>query len=241
MLSKKGVVMIKLYGFGAAFNMVDASPFVVKVDFFLRLSGLDYQFIGDVNNLRKSPKEKLPYIDDDGEKVADSSIIIEYLTEKYQLSLDQHLTEQQKAQAYLYKKAIEESLYWCLVYSRWVSDDTWPIIKQRLFGNLPVLVNWLVPNIIRKGVKKSLYNQGYGRHSKQMLLTIAEQHLSALSTLLAEQDYFFGEQITSFDVTAYAFIAEMISVDFSNDFNNKAHQFDNLVSYCQRIEQKYYS
>lgn len=233
--------MITLYGFGPAFTLVDASPFVVKVDLFLRLSGLEYKFVGKVANLSKSPKSKLPFINDDGEKIADSDFIIKYLSEKYQITLDQHLSAEQKAQASLYTKALDESLYWCLVYSRWSIDDSWREVKSTLFANLPIPVQWIVPNILRKKTLKTLQQQGYGRHSETELLLIADSHFSALSTLLGDQSYFFGEQISTFDVIAYAFLAEFISTDLSNSFNTQANKYDNLVRYCQGIEQQYYA
>ncbi len=232
--------MIKLYGFGGAFGVVDASPFVIKVDLFLKLAGLEYEFIGDVNALKKSPKNKLPFIDDNGKKIADSAFILKHLTESYQLTLDDHLTSEQTAQASLYAKALDESLYWCLVYSRWVKEDTWPIIKETFFGSLPIPLKWVVPGMLQKKLKNTLHRQGYGRHSDSELLSIANEHFSALSTLLGDKPYFFGEQPSSFDAVAYAFLAEFISVDYFNSFNHQARQYENLVKYCQAIEAKYY-
>jgi glutathione S-transferase len=233
--------MIKLYGFGKAFGVADASPFVVKVDLFLKLAGIDFEYIGDFNQLKKSPKNKLPFIDDNGKKVGDSAFIVQHLTEKYEVKLDAHLSETQKAQAALYTKALDESLYWCLVYSRWVKDDTWPILYEAFFSQIPIPFKWIMPGIIRKDVKKTLKRQGYGRHSETELLTIANVHFSALSSLLGDKDYFFGEKLSSFDAIAYSALCEFISVDFFNNFNQQARKYENLVQYCQRIEAKYYS
>ena len=232
--------MIKLYGFGQAFGVVDASPFVVKVDLFLKMAGLEYQFVADFNNLKKSPKSKLPFIEDNGEKVADSAFILQYLTDKYQLSIDNHLTDSQRAQASLYTHALDESLYWALVYSRWLKEDTWPIINNNFFGQLPVPLKWFIPNILRKGVKKTLNNQGFGRHNESELLNKTNEQLHALSVLLADNKYFFGDKPCSFDAVAYAALCEFISVDFTNSFNEAAKQYDNLVQYCQRIEAEFY-
>lgn len=233
--------MITLYGFGPAFTMVDASPFVVKVDLFLRLSGLEYNFVGNVENLGKSPKGKLPFIDDDSKIIADSDFIVNYLNEKYHLTLDQHLSEEQQAQASLYAKALDESLYWCLVYSRWSIDDSWREVKNTLFADLPIPVKWIVPNVLRNKILKTLQQQGYGRHTEAELLLIADGHFSALSTLLGDKTYFFGKHISTFDVVAYAFLAEFISTDLSNSFNTQARKYSNLVRYCQCIEQQYYA
>jgi len=233
--------MIKLYGFGQAFGVVDASPFVVKVDLFLKLSGIDFEYIADFNQLKKSPKNKFPFIDDNGTKVGDSAFIFKYLTEKYNIKLDDHLNDVQKARASLYTKALDESLYWCLVYSRWVKEDTWPLLQDAFFSQIPIPFKWIMPSIIRKDVKNTLKRQGYGRHSETELLTIADEHFSALSALLGESDYFFGDKISSFDAIAYAALCEFISVDFFNSFNQQARKYDNLIQYCERIETEYYS
>jgi glutathione S-transferase len=147
--------MIKLYSFGTSFGVMDPSPFVVKVDTFLRMSGLSYKALPNFNNIKKSPKGKLPFIEDDGNKIADSSFIIDYLTQKYDLSLDAFLTVEQKALSHLITKSIDENLYWCLVYSRWIADDTWPLINKAFFGNLPWPLKLFLPALIRKSVKKT--------------------------------------------------------------------------------------
>jgi len=232
--------MIKLYSFGSSLGVMDPSPFVVKVDVFLRFSGLPYETFPDFNNIKKSPKGKLPFIEDDGQKVADSSFIIDYLIKKYDLPLDDFLTEEQKAISHLITKSLDENLYWCLVYSRWVADDTWPLISKTFFGKLPWLLRLFLPKLIRKGVKKNLHGQGVGRHSKSEILDITKQSFSALSALLAEKTYFFGEQPSSFDATVYASLCEFISVDFDNDFNLLAKEYDNLVQFCRRIEKTFY-
>ncbi|GHF84428.1 glutathione S-transferase family protein [Thalassotalea marina] len=232
--------MITLYGFGPAFGVIDASPFVVKVDLFLKLAGLEYQTVNDVNNLKKSPKGKLPFITDGDKTIADSHFILEYLTEKYQVNIDDHLSEEQKAQALLYSKALDESLYWILVYSRWIKEDTWPIVRDTFFADLPAPLKLFVPGLVQRDVKKTLKGQGFGRHSESELLALAKNYFCALSTLLADKPYFFGDKISSFDVLAYSMLCEVISVDYFNNFNQLARSYDNLVAFCQRIEQTYY-
>lgn len=233
--------MIKLHSFGENFSVIDPSPFVVKVDLFLRVTKLPYEVIpGSVDSLKISPKNKLPFIEDKGLKIADSTSILDYLTKTYQLEVDGFLTKEQQASAHLMAKSLDENLYWCLVYSRWIKEDTWPLLKEAFFGKLPALLKLFVPNMIRKSVKKNLYGQGTARHTDEEILTIANETFSALATLLSDKEYFFGEQISTFDIIAYAHISEFISVDFNNKFNELARNFDNLVSFCQRIEQQYY-
>ena len=61
--------MTTLYTFGPAFGLPDPSPFVVKAEMLLKIAALPYKV--DTGGFRKAPKGKLPYMDDDGEIVAD--------------------------------------------------------------------------------------------------------------------------------------------------------------------------
>ena len=60
--------MITLYTFGPAFGLSDPSPFVTKAQTLLSMAGLPYRT--DTGGFRKAPKGKLPYIDDEGKRVA---------------------------------------------------------------------------------------------------------------------------------------------------------------------------
>jgi glutathione S-transferase len=237
--------MITLYGFGESFGVIDASPFVVKVDTFMKMVDIPYERIVNSKNLGKSPKGKLPFITDNNEGVAeivaDSQAIIEYLTQKYQITLDEHLSPEETAQAYLLTKSLDENLYWCLVYSRWIVEESWQIAKKEFFGFLPVPLRLFVPSLIRKRVKKNLHAQGMGRHSKNEILAISDKSFSALSTLLGDKSYFFGDKPSSFDATAYSILCQFITANCDNEFNAKANNYQNLVEYCQRIEHTYYS
>lgn len=237
--------MIKLYGFGSNLGVMDASPFVVKVDLFLKMSGLEYKNSSGMENMKKAPKGKLPYISIEEHNkctlVADSQAIIDYLTQNYQLALDDHLTQEQSAQAYLMTKSLDENLYWCLVYCRWNLEETWPTINKAFFSKLPFLLRAFVPGLYRRTVKKALHAQGMGRHSYDEVADIADKSFKALAGILADKAYFFGDKFTSFDATAYAFLCQFITVQSANKLNDKAKSYDNLVGFCQRIEKQFYS
>src|SRR5262245_57268478 len=112
--------MITLYSFGRAFGLPDPSPFVTKVEMLLKLSGLPYRT--DTEGFGKAPKGKLPYIDDDGVRVADSTFIRWHLESKHGIDFDRGLSAEQRAVAWAFEKMAEDHLYWPLVHSRWVDD-----------------------------------------------------------------------------------------------------------------------
>jgi len=232
--------MIKLYSFGPNLNVPDPSPFVLKVNAYMRMANIKFKNIPTVNNLRQSPKGKLPFIVDGETTVADSQFIIAYLQEKYNVELDAFLTDEQKSIAYLIGKSIDENLYWCLLYSRWAKDDTWPVAKEAFFGAMPFPLKLFVPALIRKGVVNALDKHGMGKHSDEEIKSIAQKTFKSLSTLLGDKSYFFGEQACTFDATAFAFLSEFITTSVNNEFNSLARGHENLVNYCNRVKAKYY-
>ena len=103
--------MIKLYSFGPAFGLIDPSPFVTKVNLFMLVNDIEFEIICDFSKLQKAPKKKLPVIDDDGNMIADSMFILDYLSDKYNVNMDHWLTEEQRATAHLIGKSLEENLF----------------------------------------------------------------------------------------------------------------------------------
>ena len=236
--------MINLHGFGPNLGVMDASPFVVKADVFLKMSGLEYKNVSGLKNMKKAPKGKLPYISIEEHNqttlVSDSQEIIDYLTKKYELPLNNHLTEEQTAHAYLMTKSLDENLYWCLLYCRWNLDETWPMVNKAFFSKMSFVPRTIVPPMYRRTVKKNLYAQGMGRHSYNEVTEVADKSFKALANILGEQTYFFGDNPSSFDATAYAFLCQFITAQCPNKLNDKAKNYDNLVSFCQRIEKQFY-
>ncbi|MCF6252425.1 MAG: glutathione S-transferase family protein [Methylococcaceae bacterium] len=232
--------MIKLYSFGPGFGVVDPSPFVLKVDAYMRIASIEYEYFPDVGNLKKSPKGKLPFIVDGETMVADSEFIISYLQEKFQIKLDSNLSDEQKSISYLMGKSLDENLYWCLVYSRWAKDDTWIHVKKAFFGKMPFPLNFVVPPIARIGVISALQKQGLGRHTDEEIKTITQLTFKSLSEVLGKKTYFFGESPCTFDATAFGFLSQFISVSLNNQFNDLAREYGNLVDYCNNIKDKYY-
>ena len=232
--------MIKLYSFGSNFGVPDPSPFVLKVDIFMRMANIEFENIPDITNLRKAPKGKLPFIVDGDVTVADSQFIISYLQNKFHADLDSNLSGEQKYIAYLIGKSLDENLYWCLVYSRWAKNDTYAHVKNAYFGSMPFPLKFIVPPLARKSFISALQKQGLGKHAEEEIKTIAQQTFHSLSEILGKKTYFFGESPCTFDATAFAFLSQFISVSLDNQLNELAREYRNLVGYCNNIKCKYY-
>ena len=81
--------MITLYGSGPNFGLPDASPFVTKAETLLRMAKLPFEKA--LMSFSKAPKGKIPYIEDDGQLLGDSTLIRWHLEKKYGIDFDQGL------------------------------------------------------------------------------------------------------------------------------------------------------
>ncbi len=233
--------MITLYGFGKGMGVLDPSPFVLKTHTYLRMAKLDYKVVNRIDNLQKAPKGKLPFIEVEGQRIADSSFIIDHLIDRYQITLDDWLSEEQKALAFLLSKALEEHLYWCMVWMRWVDPAGWEQTSRVFFGKLPLPLRLVVPRVARSGVIKACKAQGTGRHLRQEILNISERTLKYLAVFLADKSYMLGDKPCSLDATGYGFLAQLILTEFNSEVCDMARQHDNLVAYCHRMQNEFFT
>jgi glutathione S-transferase len=157
--------MITLHCFGPAPELPDFSPFVVKVMALMKFAGLD--FIEKRRLSVGAPKGKLPFIEDDGETIADSTFIRFHLEQKHGVDLDKNLSPEQKAQAWAIEKMCEEHLYFALLHSRWMVDSNFELGGSKLFDTLPPPIQPFIKWMVRRQFERDLWGQGMGRHSAE--------------------------------------------------------------------------
>jgi glutathione S-transferase len=236
--------MIKVHKFGPSFGLPDASPFVMKVETYLRIKGLEYETLS--SDVRKAPRKQLPYIEIDGKITADSTAIVDQLeasaeTEK----LDAHLDAKQRAIGQAFKSMLEEHLYFCVLFMRWATDDGWTVFEPRLremIGKMgvPGLLRGMVSGQARKYTVGRTATQGVGRQPRAEVVKNANKLIDALAEQLGDGPYFFGDKPTTYDATVYAFTAGVLCPAFDNELRKHAASKANLVAYEKRMKDKYW-
>jgi len=234
--------MIKVYGFGPSFGLPDPSPFVVKVANYLRMIDIPFELLP--GNTRTAPKGKLPYIDDGGTVVSDSSFVIDYLRKKYK-DLDVGVSAHERALATAYKSMLEEHLYFVMVTQRWKEDRGFEILKTGLIGTLqkggvPGFAVSFVSNLIRKQVIKTVNAQGMGRHSPSEIEEMAVTMLDSVSELLGDHKYFLGEVPRSVDATVFAFLWLILGAPYEGRVKQHTQSKANLVAYTEQMKAQYW-
>lgn len=231
--------MITLYQFPPAFGLPNASPFCLKLELYLRMAELPYRNRYTLE-LHKTPKGKLPWIDDDGVAVADSGLIIDYLKGKYGDPLDRELTAVQRATSLAITRLFEEHLYWAVLYDRWIDEAGWALTRPGFFGGMPWPLRAIVPRVARRGIRAELHGHGMGRHTPEQIHELGVADIDALATLLGEQNCFLGSHASSVDAVATAFLANVLMVPLETPIKRAAVTHPNLVAYCERMARQYF-
>lgn len=233
--------MIKLYRFGACQKLFDLSPFCTKVELYLRIAKIPHEahILPLSEFMQETPKKKLPYIVDDGKKIADSGFIVQYLASKYG-DLDQKLTAIQRATGHAIRRMVEESLYWPLLYCRWMEVDAWADYKHIVCQSLPAEAHESVAAQLYEGQKANLWGQGYGRHSRDEIYELGCADVTAISTLLGDKPYMMGNELTALDATVWSTLAGIIVPTYENPLKAHTQKLANVQSYVKRISDLYF-
>ena len=231
--------MIKLLTFAPAFGVSTPTPFGLKVETYLRLAKIPYEFV-PTQDPRGMPKKKLPMIVDEGESICDSGFILAHLVKKYGDTLDATLTDAERGVGHAVRRMLEEGTYFTGMYARWMEPETWAIVKQAFFGKMPFPVRQILPGVLHKGVKRMLWEQGTGRHSRDEIYTLARADFDAVSRVLGDKPWLLGDRPSSYDATVYAFLAQSLFVSLDSPIKAHVQSRKNLVDYAERVRSEYF-
>ena len=230
--------MITLYSFGPAFGLPDPSPFVTKAEMLLKLSGRPYRT--DTGGFRKAPKGKLPYINDDGTTIADSTFIRWHLEQKYGADFDRGLSAEHRAVAWAFEKLLEDNLYWVLVIERWMDDGNFAKGPRNFFRAVPAPMRTFVANMIRRKVRNVAKAQGMGRHGPDELTALGDRAVESVAAWLGDKPFFMGSEPTGVDATVFAFTAGVLCPVFDSRVRATAERHANLTRYVGRMTARFY-
>lgn len=204
----------------------------------LKLAHLPYR--KDTTGFRKAPKGKLPYIEDQGEVVADSTFIRWHIEKKYRFDFDSGLSAEQRGIAWAIEKLLEDNLYWISMRWRWLDDTNFARGPAIFFQRVPWPVRPLVETMVRRKVRANLHAHGMGRHSINEQLLIASKTFESLAATLGDKPYLMGTKPCGADATFFAFMAGVLCSHFETPLRAVAETHSNLVRYVERMRACYF-
>jgi len=225
---------MQLQTFGPAFGQPDASPFCLKAMCLLHIAGVNWTTVPG-SDVRKAPVRKLPVLIDGNTVVYDSDNIRTHLETQYGADFDNGLDAYQRAQSRSIIRMVEEHLYFCMVYDRWIPDGSWVHIKKVFFAELPPVIRSIVPSIARKSVISDLKGQGLGRLSYSEMLARAKLDISAVENLLGHHNFLFGDKPNAADVSCACMLVHIAASPLESSLRECVRENQQLMRYTNRV------
>ncbi|KAL6255913.1 PREDICTED: failed axon connections isoform X1 [Trachymyrmex cornetzi] len=200
----------------------------------------------------RSKKGQLPFVELNGEEIADSTIILRELSQKFGKDLDAGLTSEQRSVSHAMISMIENHLVW--VVACWRTKNLDQVLKGYKV-NLQLALGSRIPNAILNFFFKLTFGrkldwlqgarkvkaQGMGVHSPEEVSQFGCTDLKVLSDTLADKPFFFGDEPTTMDVVAFAHLAQILYIDKDTPYSLRDYMVENcpnLVGHCSRVKER---
>jgi glutathione S-transferase len=236
--------MIKLHQGTRLLKLPNASPPCVKLETWLRMTGIPYESAPP--DLAEAPKGKIPFIEDNGVTIGDSTLIIEHLKRTYEKDPDAGLRPEERAISLAFRRMLKENTYWVFIHALYVDPRTSPVWKEILaqlvtdlgINSRDVFEGWYGQYVAN--YKAQLNGHGMGRHASEEVYQLGVADLTAVADFLGDKPFFMGETPTTADATVYAHTTTLLELPLETPVRAYGLRRDNLVRYCQRMRERFY-
>lgn len=230
---------IKLHQFPRSLGVPCPSPFCVKLELWLRIAGIPYENVDDTMPM-KAPKGKIPWIEDGGQRLGDSQLIIEHLKRTRGVDPDAGLSETEKARDAAFQAFLEDRFYWLVAYERWMGPG-WPVIGPAFFDTLPWPLRPVMMAVARRMMRRQFHAQGTGRHTPDEVEAMGLDAVRQLGDLIGDGPYVHGETIRAIDAIAYASVVNVTAIRLDTPLVRAARADARLTGYGERISREYFA
>jgi glutathione S-transferase len=231
--------MLKVHGAFEIWGIPDISPPCLKLKTYLRMAEIPYE--DRPGDPRKGPTKKIPYVYDDETCIGDSNLILAYLKKKHGDPLDERLTDVERAQGHVIRRTLEESFYWHVLYPRWFVPEGIAHMKTAFARFMPPVIGGLVFGSIVRQTQRSAWGQGIARHKSEDIYAMGKADLDAVSAILGDKPFLFGERPSSFDASLFASVTSVLGFPGTNPLKTHAEGLANLVAFRDRVFARYWT
>jgi glutathione S-transferase len=229
---------IKLFQFPRMFAIPNLSPFCCKLETWLRIAQIPYEVV-DTPDPRKGPKGKLPFIEDDGVRIADSSRIIAHLARTRVVDPDARLDDSQRSIALLVQRTLEEHYAFVLPYTHLLRDEGFRHTRTR-FDSVPAMMRPLVTALVQRQIRRLLWTQGILRHSDEEIIESALHDWRSVLAMMSGGPFFFGEEATGVDAIVFGALATTVLTPIESPIRDFLRSQPGCLAYAERMREQFF-
>lgn len=218
--------------------MPETSPFVLKTEVHLKMARLPYEKAHCIPP--QAPQGKVPYIEDQGEIISDSTFIRAHIERKYEVDLDEGLDAGQRAQSWAIERLLEDHLYFAMMWFRWIDPDNFAKGPAHFADRAPEAERAQLRQQMQASKVEDLRSHGLGRHSPEQIAVLGLRSIDALAVLLGEKSFLFGERHSAVDATAFGVLASVLTPFFESPLRRGVERHPSLVAYVDRMMRTYF-
>ncbi len=225
--------MLTLFQPPALFGLPNVSPFCLKLEAFLRWQRIEFSMKPAVP--MQGPYKKVPFVEWNGQRIGDSSVIIDRLLVEHEITYVDNL---ELSVGHAFARMFEEHVYWSVVYFRWYEDLHWPKLKNEFFRKVPNLLRTFIANSVRKQTIRSLKGQGIGRLPREKILERVNKDLEALVAQLKTNRFICGDEMTHYDLSVWSILSQIVQCDLQTSLTDIAMNKPEIVAYLGRVNEQ---
>jgi len=229
---------IKLFQFPRMFAIPNLSPFCCKLETWLRIAQIPYEVI-DTPDPRKGPKGKLPFIEDDGVRIADSSRIIDHFARTRGADPDARLDDGQRSIALLVQRTLEEHYAFVLAYTHLLRDEGLRHTRSR-FDSVPAIMRPLVSRMVQRQIRDLLWKQGILRHSDAEIVESGLRDWRAVLAMMSGGPFFFGDEATGVDAIVFGTLATTVLTPIESPIRDFLRSQPGCLAYAERMRERFF-
>ncbi|ODM93959.1 hypothetical protein Ocin01_12720 [Orchesella cincta] len=195
----------------------NASPFVLKLETYLRMTNIPYEIdLGD----GMGPKTgKTPWITVNGCHITDSQLCIEFLAKKFEKRVGNYSDEE---------RAGVTDVAICLLF------------PQRIRSGEDIFIS--ASRVCSEASNLCIYpSSGIGRHSEDDIERIMSEDLHALSKVLGNKKFILGDEPCEDDCAIFGELAQVLWCMPGSPYEKLLNgELQNLKEYCLRMKTLYW-
>jgi glutathione S-transferase len=224
---------LRVHTFSSTWGLPTAGPFGLKLEACLRMLNVPYDRVHE-DNPGKGPKRKSPWIEDKGQRIGDTELILAHLAKTRGVSLDNQLDALTRARAHALRRMLEEHFHQVFEYELVIHDAGFPVFRSFVALAVPRPVASVLSRVLRSKMRKHLFERGIARHTQAEIESTGRADVDALVALLGDQPWFFGDAPVKADASAFGLLAATIKSPLQTPVCSYARAQPTLVAYVDR-------